>query len=67
MFLQIPAIAQAQKATYSHGGIIRGGLQQLKIALVFTGHEYAEGGEVILDALQRRSAKASFFFTGDGL
>ena len=65
VFLPIPAIAQAQKVAYSHGGIIRGGLQQPKIALVFTGHEYAEGGEVILDALQRRSAKASFFFTGD--
>jgi peptidoglycan/xylan/chitin deacetylase (PgdA/CDA1 family) len=31
---------------------------------VFTGHEFAEGAPAILDALARRSAKASFFLTG---
>lgn len=38
-----------------------------RIALLFTGHEFAEGGPVILDALKRRGARASFFLTGDFL
>ena len=46
------------------GGIIRGPKDERKIALVFTGHEFAEGGEVMLDELLRHQAKASFFLTG---
>ena len=46
------------------GGIIRGPRDQKRIALVFTGHEYAEGGETILNELAKRQARASFFFTG---
>ena len=46
------------------GAIIRGPKQQKAIALVFTGHEYAEGGRAVLDELARRKAKASFFLTG---
>jgi peptidoglycan/xylan/chitin deacetylase (PgdA/CDA1 family) len=49
------------------GGIIRGPREQKKIALEFTGHEFAEGGGVILDELGRHQAKASFFLTGDFL
>lgn len=51
----------------SHGGILRGPSHAKRIALEFTGHEYAEGATVILDQLARRGAKASFFFTGDFL
>ena len=51
----------------SHGGILRGPSHEKRIALEFTGHEFAEGGEVILDRLARHGAKASFFFTGDFL
>ena len=51
----------------SHGGILRGSSHAREIALEFTGHEYAEGGQVILDQLARRRARASFFFTGDFL
>jgi hypothetical protein len=32
--------------------------------LVFTGHEFAEGGEFINQTLQQQKIKASFFFTG---
>jgi peptidoglycan/xylan/chitin deacetylase (PgdA/CDA1 family) len=49
------------------GGIVRGPKQSRRIALVFTGHEYAEGAETILDQLDAHHAKASFFFTGDFL
>jgi peptidoglycan/xylan/chitin deacetylase (PgdA/CDA1 family) len=50
-----------------NGGIIRGPIEAKRLALVFTGHEFGEGGPVILDALARRHARASFFLTGDFL
>lgn len=46
------------------GGLIRGPTKQKRLALVFTGHEYAEGGATILDELAKHQARASFFFTG---
>ncbi len=46
------------------GGIIRGPTSARKLALVFTGHGYAEGGETILNELAKHKAKGSFFFTG---
>jgi HEAT repeat protein len=51
----------------SEGGIIRGPKTEKKIALEFTGHTFAEGGETILNELAKRRAKASFFLTGDFL
>jgi hypothetical protein len=50
--------------SYSHGAIIRGDSTQKKIALVFTGDEFAEGGDFIAKTLQEQKIKASFFFTG---
>lgn len=49
----------------SHGGIIRGDRSKKEIYLVFTGHEFADGGEIILGTLKKHKIKASFFFTGD--
>jgi peptidoglycan/xylan/chitin deacetylase (PgdA/CDA1 family) len=49
------------------GGIVRGPVDRKLIALEFTGHEFAEGGRVILDELARHHARASFFLTGDFL
>lgn len=46
------------------GAITRGPRDEKRLALVFTGHEYAEGAETILNALARHHAKASFFLTG---
>jgi len=51
----------------SDGAIIRGPRTQKRLALVFTGHEFAEGGQAIADALAKHNAKASFFLTGDFL
>lgn len=48
---------------YSHGAIIRGDSTKKKIALVFTGHEFADGGDFIVRTLQQEKIKASFFFT----
>lgn len=58
------AQSSGKNFSYSHGGIIRGDSTKKKIALVFTGHEFAEGGEFINQTLQQQKIKASFFFTG---
>ncbi|MBD8487913.1 polysaccharide deacetylase family protein [Echinicola sp. CAU 1574] len=59
-------MAQTEETfTYSFGAITRGNQNQKQIALVFTGHEYAEGGEYISKILKESTVKASFFFTGD--
>ena len=51
--------------SYSHGAITRGDSTKKNIALVFTGHEYADGGNFISKTLQQEKVKASFFFTGE--
>lgn len=53
------------QATFRFGGIVRGDTTSKNIALVLTGHEFAEGGLEILQTLETHSAKASFFLTGD--
>jgi peptidoglycan/xylan/chitin deacetylase (PgdA/CDA1 family) len=55
------------RVQFRDGGIVRGPIAGKRIALEFTGHEFAEGSGVILDALARRGARASFFLTGDFL
>lgn len=35
-----------------------------EVALVFTGDEFADGGEFIAETFDRKKCKASFFFTG---
>jgi len=53
-----------KKFSYSHGAITRGDSIQKKIAIVFTGDEFADGGDYISQTLQQEKIKASFFFTG---
>ena len=53
--------AQCQRL---HGAIIRGDTARKHISLVFTGDEYADGGEHILAVLQRQQVPGSFFLTG---
>jgi len=48
----------------SMGTIVRGPTGQKRLALIFTGHEYAEGAETILRELSGHGAHASFFLTG---
>lgn len=60
------AAKEAQsKMQYKHGAIIRGDSSKKEIALVFTGHEFADGGSFIQQTLKQQNIKASFFFTGD--
>ena len=49
------------------GSIIRGPTSARRLAVVFTGHGFAEGGEVILNELGKHKGKGSFFLTGDFL
>lgn len=46
------------------GAIIRGDTSQKRIAIVFTGDEFADGGIHILKTLKETGVKASFFLTG---
>lgn len=50
--------------TLDHGAVVRGNLQQKRIALIFTGGDYGEGTGPILDSLHEFHTKASFFVTG---
>lgn len=61
-----PPTARAPSADVerSEGAIVRGPRNARRLALVFTAHEFAEGAPVILDALARQRARASFFLTG---
>jgi len=61
-----PPAAQAPRTDveYAEGAVIRGPLGRRQLALVFTGHEFAEGAETILDVLAQRRLHASFFLTG---
>lgn len=58
-----PAISR--NFVYHQGGIIRGDSSIKKIALVFTGDEFAEGGDFIRKALGDQHVKSSFFLTGN--
>jgi peptidoglycan/xylan/chitin deacetylase (PgdA/CDA1 family) len=53
------------QVSFQYGGIVRGDSREKAISLVFTGHEFAEGGEDILNTLNQFDVKASFFLTGD--
>jgi peptidoglycan/xylan/chitin deacetylase (PgdA/CDA1 family) len=50
---------------YDRGGIVRMDTTRKEIFLVFTGHEFGEGGEVIRKVLRKQKVEGSFFFTGD--
>jgi endoglucanase len=58
------AANQANSIFYK-GAMIRGATIKKEIALVFTGDEFADGGKIITDALEKQAIKASFFFTGN--
>lgn len=46
------------------GAIIRGNVAEKRLALIFTGGDYGESAEPILDTLRERGIKGSFFLTG---
>jgi peptidoglycan/xylan/chitin deacetylase (PgdA/CDA1 family) len=56
---------QKKALTTSHGAIVRGDLSERKIALVFTGDLFGDGGDFIANTLGEKHIKASFFLTGN--
>ena len=46
------------------GALVRNNPNEKKVYLIFSAHEYAEGGKTIAQALKKNKTKASFFFTG---
>jgi peptidoglycan/xylan/chitin deacetylase (PgdA/CDA1 family) len=47
------------------GGIMRGRTDRKEMGLIFTGGDFADGGEYIRGVLKATDVKAGFFFTGD--
>lgn len=60
-----PLMSLAQPTFDKYGAIIRGDTSKKEIALVFTGDEFADGGELIRNVLSGHKMKASFFLTGN--
>jgi len=55
----------SDRLTYDRGAVIRGDATRKQMVLVFTGHEFADGGTLIRDVLRTKKIPAGFFFTGD--
>ncbi len=51
----------------SEGAIIKLGSKEKKVYLIFSAHEFGEGGKKILDVLKAQKVKGNFFLTGDFL
>ncbi len=49
----------------AHGAVIRGDVSKKDIAIVFTGDQYDDGGEIIRKTLHAKKVKGSFFLTGN--
>ena len=54
-----------RRFTCEQGAVIRGDTSSKRLALVFTGGSFADGGEPIRAVLRKKGIRASFFFTGD--
>lgn len=59
------ACLPAQHVVDAQGATIRTDTTQPHIYLCFTGHDYAEGFEYVLEVLRKHEVKGSFFLTGD--
>jgi peptidoglycan/xylan/chitin deacetylase (PgdA/CDA1 family) len=59
-----PRAAGNARFIVDQGAIVRGDRSARRLALVFTGDQFAEGAQTIADTLQKRGIKASFFLTG---
>jgi endoglucanase len=55
----------SETCLYDQGAIIRGPTSQKEIALIFTGGDFSDGGDLIQRVLKYKNVKANFFFTGD--
>ena len=60
----LEADSEKQVVVDNQGAVVRMNPEEKKVYLIFSAHEYAEGGKVIAQTLKKYKAKASFFFTG---
>lgn len=65
LLVQTSLWAQKKIVIDQYGAIVRGDSTRKEIALVFTGDEFADGGETILTTLAKHKIKAGFFLTGN--
>jgi endoglucanase len=57
----LPADSQV---VFDHHAVVRGVVTEKKLALVFTGDEFADGGSQLANLLKAKKIRAGFFFTG---
>lgn len=50
-----------------YGATVRGDRTKKQVSLVFTGHDFNDGKDIVADILQKKDVPASFFLTGDFL
>ena len=55
--------ALPDRATFHNGFLVRGPQNRKRLALTFRGDLFSDGADVILDELETRQARASFFLT----
>ncbi len=60
-----PAESPGRDFALDRGAIVRGDPSLRRLALVFTGGSFADGGETVRRVLAEEGVKAGFFFTGD--
>ena len=60
-----PAPDPCRTFACDHGGIVRGDVSSKRMALIFTGGSFADGGGHIREVLKKKGVRAGFFFTGD--
>nr|WP_295864212.1 glycoside hydrolase family 9 protein [uncultured Chitinophaga sp.] len=58
------APANSSAYTYTSGAVTRGDTSRKMLTLVFTGDEFADGGQTIRRVLQQQKVPAAFFLTG---
>jgi peptidoglycan/xylan/chitin deacetylase (PgdA/CDA1 family) len=58
-------MASANLTYDNQGALVRMNSTEKKIYLIFSAHEFGEGGTAIASSLRKSGSKGSFFFTGD--
>ncbi|MEB2778174.1 polysaccharide deacetylase family protein [Algoriphagus sp. D3-2-R+10] len=65
LFFILINTTQAQVTIDNYGAIVRSDTSQKTVYLCFTGHDYVEGFDLVLDVLKETNSKGNFFLTGD--
>ena len=65
VFLLFAKLLVAQKVLDQYGAVLRSDTLQKNIYLCFTGHDFYDGFEHVLNVLKNHQIQASFFLTGD--